>query len=141
MHAASSRFCQRTSSHTFCRSSGTAQLPEGTDVGRVRFKCADACNLPRDLAPVDAILAANLLCRLPDPASFLDRLPALLRPGGVVVLTTPWSWLEAWTKRPRWLGGCAPPALEIESLDTCATPGARLSQPLARACHLVSIAG
>lgn len=96
----------------------TAQLPECTDVGRVRFKCADACNLPRDLAPVDAILAANLLCRLPDPVAFLDRLPALLRPGGVVVLTTPWSWLEAWTKRPRWLGGCAP-VLESECLAQC----------------------
>lgn len=30
-----------------------------------------------------AVLAANLLCRLPDPIAFLDRLPSLIKPGGV----------------------------------------------------------
>ena len=30
-----------------------------------------------------AVLAANLLCRLPDPQRFLARLPSLIKPGGV----------------------------------------------------------
>jgi SAM-dependent methyltransferase len=94
-----------------------AQLPEGTDVSRVRFRVADACALPADLAPVDAVLAANLLCRLPDTRAFLDRLPALVRRGGCVVLATPWSWLDAWTRRARWLGGCA--LLSVVHLSMC----------------------
>lgn len=84
-----------------------AQLPEGTDAGRARFAVADACRLPANLAPVDAVLAANLLCRLPRPRAFLGELPRLLRPQGVVVLVTPWSWLPAWTAPPHWLGGRA----------------------------------
>ena len=84
-----------------------AQLPEGADAARVRFRVGDACALPAELAPVDALLAANLLCRLHDPRAFLDRLPTLVNAGGCVVLTTPWSWLEVWTRRQKWLGGCA----------------------------------
>lgn len=30
-----------------------------------------------------SVLAANLLCRLPDPRQFLRRLPSLIKPGGV----------------------------------------------------------
>jgi hypothetical protein len=51
------------------------------------------------------VLAANLLCRLPDPSRFLARLPTLVAPGGVLVLASPYSWLEAWTQRQAWLGG------------------------------------
>jgi len=56
-------------------------------------------------APFDAILAANLMCRLPDPTKFLDALPHMLTPDGVVVLVSPYSWLEEWTSRDKWLGG------------------------------------
>eukprot|EP00892_Ulva_mutabilis_P006395 jgi/Ulvmu1/4127/UM019_0106.1 len=82
-----------------------AVVPDETDTDKVSFQVGDACNLPKNLAPVDAVLAANLICRLPEPRSFLDRLPTLIKPGGVVVLTTPFSWLEAWTRKNRWLGG------------------------------------
>lgn len=53
----------------------------------------------------DAILASNLLCRLPDPEKFLQSLPGLMKEGGVVVLVSPYSWLEAWTPKDKWLGG------------------------------------
>ena len=33
----------------------------------------DACALDANLGPFDAVLVANLLCRLPDPAAFLGR--------------------------------------------------------------------
>lgn len=84
-----------------------AHLPEDADPARVTFRVGDACNLPSNLAAVDAVLAANLICRLPDPRKFLDRLPSLVKRGGIVVLTTPFSWLEGWTKKCKWLGGCA----------------------------------
>ena len=45
----------------------------------------DACAMPVTLGSFDAVLAANLLCRLPDPLAFLLRLggaDALVKPGG-----------------------------------------------------------
>ncbi len=75
------------------------------DRSRVRFVRGDACNLPKNMRPVDCVLAANLLCRLPEPLNFLHDLPRLLKPGGIAVLVSPYSWLAAWTPRDKWLGG------------------------------------
>ena len=44
-------------------------------------------------------------CSLPDPSLFLDALPGLLSPDGVVAIVSPYSWLEEWTPRDKWLGG------------------------------------
>lgn len=75
---------------------------------RVRFEQGDACDLRGDLGSFDAVLAANLVCRLPRPRAFLDRLPSLVKPGGIVAFTTPFSWLEEFTPREEWLGdGCS----------------------------------
>ncbi|GMH34278.1 hypothetical protein BSKO_02112 [Bryopsis sp. KO-2023] len=83
-----------------------ARVPDGIEKCRVSFRLGDACNLPANMRPVDAILAANLLCRLPDPMLFLNRLPSLMKPKGCVVLVSPYSWLESWTPKPKWMGGC-----------------------------------
>jgi len=72
---------------------------------RVSFQVGDACNLPPNLSKVDLIFGGNLLCRLPQPVLFLDRAYSLLREGGILVLTTPCSWLEQWTDKSKWLGG------------------------------------
>jgi len=53
----------------------------------------------------DAVLASNLLCRLPRPAKFLAEVPRLVKQGGVLVLLSPYSWLEEYTPRDEWLGG------------------------------------
>ena len=75
----------------------------------MRFAQGDACALdagsPALGGRFDAILASNLLCRLPKPADFLKSVPELLRPGGVFVLASPYSWLAEYTERPEWLGG------------------------------------
>ena len=73
------------------------------EAGRIRFACGDAQALPADLGDFDVVLACNLVCRLPDPMKLLTRLPALVRPGGQLLLTTPFTWLEAYTPRDRWL--------------------------------------
>jgi SAM-dependent methyltransferase len=58
-----------------------------------------------DLGSFDVVLAANLLCRLPEPRKFLARLPSLVRPGGQLLLTTPFTWLDDYTPRDSWIGG------------------------------------
>jgi SAM-dependent methyltransferase len=65
----------------------------------------DATSLPSGMGPFDVVLAANLICRLPDPNAFLDRLPDLVKPGGQLLLTTPFTWLEEFTPKDKWIGG------------------------------------
>jgi putative 4-mercaptohistidine N1-methyltranferase len=71
--------------------------------GKVDFEVGDACNLRDDLGSFDLVHAANLLCRLPHPRAFLNRLNQLVRPGGQLLLTTPFTWLEEFTSRENWL--------------------------------------
>jgi putative 4-mercaptohistidine N1-methyltranferase len=93
--------------------SATAHLPAGSVAERVRFETGDAMDLRRDLGTFDVVLAANLLCRLPDPRVFLARAAELVKPGGQLLLTTPFTWLEEFTPRNKWIGGTA----ESESAD------------------------
>jgi putative 4-mercaptohistidine N1-methyltranferase len=79
------------------------ELPAEPPVERVRFETGDAGNLRPDLGVFDFVLLANLIDRLPDPARCLARLPELVRPGGWVVITSPYTWLEEYTPRERWL--------------------------------------
>jgi putative 4-mercaptohistidine N1-methyltranferase len=93
----------------------TACAPEGVDRGRVDFQVGDATALPPDLGSFDVVLAANLICRLPEPMRFLKRLPGLVKPGGALLLATPFSWLEEFTPVDHWLGGTggSEPSFEI----------------------------
>jgi len=82
-----------------------ASVPGDIDVERVHFETGDAMDLREDLGAFDVVLAANLLCRLPEPRKFLDRLPGLVAPGGQLLLATPFSWLPEFTPREHWIGG------------------------------------
>jgi putative 4-mercaptohistidine N1-methyltranferase len=82
-----------------------ARRPGGVDPTRVAFRVGDAMHLPHDLGIFDVVLAANLLCRLPDPRVFLERAPSLVKPGGQLLLTTPFTWLEEFTPAEKWIGG------------------------------------
>lgn len=88
-----------------------ARLPVGIDGGKSRFLQGDAMDLPSDLGSFDRVHAANLLCRLPEPQRLLERLPALVGPGGELVLATPCTWLEEFTPPENW-----PPAGTFEWL-------------------------
>ncbi len=83
----------------------TAAVPEDIDGSRVRFQTGDAMALPESLGSFDLVIACNLICRLPRPLDFLKRLPTLVKPGGQLVLTTPFTWLEQYTPPENWLGG------------------------------------
>lgn len=83
----------------------TARVPAGIDRSRVVFEVGDATALRPDLGSFDLVVAANLLCRLPDCRPFLQRLSDLVRPGGQLLLATPFSWLPEYTARENWLGG------------------------------------
>jgi len=82
----------------------TAHLPPNLPRQNVKFEVGDATNLPIDLGPLDIVFAGNLICRLPAPLRFLNRLPDLVKPGGQLLLTTPLTWLEDYTPKQNWLG-------------------------------------
>ncbi len=94
-----------------------ARLPAGVDPARLVFQQGDAMALPDDLGQFDRVHAANLLCRLPEPNRLLARLPALVRPGGELVLATPCTWLEAFTPPANW-----PAAGTLEWLQATLAP-------------------
>lgn len=85
-----------------------AAPPPDIDRSRVVFSVADATNLPDYPSTFDVVLAANLICRLTDPDAFLQRAAKLVKPGGQLLLTTPFTWLEEYTPRERWIGGTSP---------------------------------
>ena len=47
----------------------------------------------------------NLIDRLYDPMLFLDDVAHRLNQDGVLVLTSPYTWLEEYTPKEKWLGG------------------------------------
>lgn len=72
---------------------------------RVEFWQGDACNLKDIFSGFDLILAANLIDRLYAPRRFLDTVADRLNSGGLLVLASPYTWLEEYTKRSEWIGG------------------------------------
>lgn len=81
----------------------TATVPLDIDRTRVRFETGDALALGPELGEFDVILAANLLDRVPRPGALLESLAPRLRPGGWLVLTSPYTWLDEHTPRTEWL--------------------------------------
>ncbi|MCV6605307.1 MAG: 5-histidylcysteine sulfoxide synthase [Porticoccaceae bacterium] len=71
----------------------------------IAFMQGDACNLVEKYSDYDLVFAGNLLDRLYDPARFLEQIKTRIRPGGLLVLTSPYTWLEEFTPREKWIGG------------------------------------
>ena len=71
----------------------------------ITFMQGDACNLTDKYMDYDAVFAGNLLDRLYDPAKFLNDIKGRIRAGGLLILTSPYTWLEEFTPRDKWLGG------------------------------------
>jgi putative 4-mercaptohistidine N1-methyltranferase len=88
--------------------SGTTQLQVVVDPqidrSRVAFEQGDAQAIRADVGTFDVVIACNLICRLPQPMRLLERLKQLLKPGGQLFITTPFTWLEAYTPSENWLG-------------------------------------
>jgi len=82
-----------------------ASVPADCPRERVQFEQGDAMHLRANLGSYDLVHAANLLCRLTDPALLIARLPELVKPGGQLLLTTPCTWLEEFTPRGNWPTG------------------------------------
>ncbi|MEA3418375.1 MAG: 5-histidylcysteine sulfoxide synthase [Campylobacterota bacterium] len=85
--------------------------------GKVEFWQGDACNLKPLYHGFDLIFAGNLLDRLYDPRKFLESLYDRINPGGLLILTSPYTWQEESTPRERWIGGFKKDGENFTTLD------------------------
>lgn len=83
----------------------TRELPLELRRQRCRFETGDATELPANIGEFDVVLAANLIDRVESPGKLLNSFSTLVRPGGHLILSSPYTWLEEFTPKSAWLGG------------------------------------
>jgi len=84
---------------------------------KVEFFQGDACNLKPQFTGYDFILAANLIDRLYNPAKFLSQIHERLNSGGILMITSPYTWLAEHTPREEWIGGFKKDGESFTTLD------------------------
>jgi 5-histidylcysteine sulfoxide synthase/putative 4-mercaptohistidine N1-methyltranferase len=84
---------------------------------KVEFWQGDACNLKPNFTGYDLILAANLIDRLYSPSHFLNAIHERLNIGGILMITSPYTWLEEHTPREEWIGGFKRDGENVTTLD------------------------
>ncbi len=82
-----------------------SDLDLGERANNVEFAQGDACNLKEKFTNYDAIFAGNLIDRLYEPSAFLNDMTHRLNTGGLLMITSPYTWLEEYTSKENWLGG------------------------------------
>ncbi|WP_320034190.1 5-histidylcysteine sulfoxide synthase [Halarcobacter sp.] len=85
---------------------------------KVEFMQGDACNLKDIYTGYDLIFCSNLIDRLYYPQKFLDDIPNRVNENGLLVLLSPYTWLEEYTPKQNWLGGFIRDNKEVKTLDT-----------------------
>lgn len=53
----------------------------------------------------DLIFCGNLIDRMATPKIFLENIHKYLNKGGLLIFTSPYTWLPGWTKPENWVGG------------------------------------
>ncbi len=82
-----------------------AELGYADIAQRCEFTQGDACNLKDKYTDYSLVFCGNLIDRLYAPKQFLNGMKDRILPGGLLVLTSPYTWLEDYTEREEWLGG------------------------------------
>ena len=84
---------------------------------KVEFWQGDAHNLKAQFTDYDLVLACNLIDRLYEPARFLDHITDRINSGGLLVLLSPYTWLEEFTPKDKWLGGLKVDGENVTTLE------------------------
>jgi len=84
---------------------------------KVDFLQGDACNLKPHFTGYDVVIAANLIDRLYEPALFLSTIHQRINTGGILLIASPYTWLEEHTKKENWLGGLKKDGENVTTLE------------------------
>ncbi|MHC4937624.1 MAG: methyltransferase domain-containing protein [Planctomycetota bacterium] len=80
------------------------------------FLVGSALDLPFADRMFETVIALNLLDRVPDPARALDELARVTK--GSLFVSSPYTWLEEFTPRERWLGGFVRNGDPVRGIET-----------------------
>lgn len=72
---------------------------------KVHFSQGDACNLKPQFSGYDLIFMGNLIDRVYSPRKVLADMAERLNTGGILIVASPFTWLEEYTEKSEWLGG------------------------------------
>lgn len=86
-----------------------ADLGLAAVTSRCEFLQQDAANLKPHLTGYDMVVAVNLIDRLYEPNRFLKMIHERLNAGGILMLASPYTWLEEFTAKEYWVGGYKDP--------------------------------
>ncbi|MGS2744109.1 5-histidylcysteine sulfoxide synthase [Halomonas sp. LS-001] len=84
---------------------------------RVSFHQGDACNLKPQFSNYDLVLAANLIDRLYKPSQFLQTIHERINAGGILMIASPYTWLEEYTPKEEWIGGFKKDGENVSTLE------------------------
>ncbi|MEI6892062.1 MAG: 5-histidylcysteine sulfoxide synthase [Pontiella sp.] len=87
------------------------------DYSNISFLQQDASNMKSLFSGYDLVIASNLIDRLHDPARFLKEIPARMNGGGILLMASPYTWLEEFTPKDHWLGGFKRDGEPVTTLD------------------------
>ncbi len=102
---------------TELKSFSLSELELGDRANNVEFAQGDACNLKDKFSDYDLVFAGNLIDRLYQPRQFLQSISERIKPGGYLVITSPYTWLEEFTEKENWLGGTKVNGENVTTLD------------------------
>lgn len=80
-----------------------AKVDESIDKSKAQFLQGDAGQLDTSIGQFDTIFAGNLIDRLPKPKHFLQSLAQFCKKGGIVIITSPYTWLEEYSPESEWI--------------------------------------
>ena len=84
---------------------------------RVAFHQGDACDLKPEFSGYDLVLAGNLIDRLYHPSLFLETIHERINELGLLVIASPYTWLEEYTPREHWVGGFKKDGEDFSTFD------------------------
>lgn len=84
---------------------------------QVAFHQGDACDLAPELRNYDVVVAGNLIDRLYKPSLFLKSIGERINDLGLLVIASPYTWLEEYTPEEEWLGGFEKDGKPYTTLD------------------------
>lgn len=85
---------------------------------KVKFIQGDGCKLDPELGKFDVVFAGNLVDRLYDPRQFFSQVSTFLSNKSILILTSPYTWLEEYTSMDKWLGGRSINGKDVTTYET-----------------------
>jgi len=81
------------------------------------FHQQDAMNMDSSFTNYDLVIAVNLIDRLHTPTQFLEDIKSRINKDGILLIASPYTWLEEFTPKENWLGGYRKDGVDVGTLD------------------------